>query len=129
MDNLTFQSESHEGDAVNVMAQATRAFNSSVEVLVLVTSEETGSVICSAFFVFVSFKDGKKVSLPTTIPETELEQLHFLSAADRRSARMNAKQLLKDAKESIGIDEALEDVGDDTEFAVRATVSSVSVYV
>jgi hypothetical protein len=128
MDNLTFQSESHEGDAVCVMAQTTRAFNSSVEILVVVTSEETGSVICSAFFVFVSFRDGKKVTLPATVPETELEQLNYLSASDRRSARMNAKELLKEAQESVQ-DDTDDPLSNNSSFSVRATISTVGIYI
>jgi acyl-CoA hydrolase len=98
MDTLTFEAEACEGDTICVIAQVTRAFNTSVEILVVVLNEDLECTICSAFFVFVSIKDGKKVPLPSAFPETELEQMNFVAANDRRTARINAVQLLERAK-------------------------------
>ena len=96
MDSLTFHNDAVEGDALKVIAQVTKVFNTSVEIFVSVSVEDNGVSVCSAFFVFVSLNTGgKKISLPAALPETETEQLLYMTANDRRSLRMNSKQLLE----------------------------------
>jgi acyl-CoA hydrolase len=53
----------------------------------------------SAYFTFVALDDeGKTVSVPAFLPETEREQQRFESAEIRRQARLAVREQLKKYK-------------------------------
>jgi len=73
VDNVSFQHPIKLGDVITINAQVTRAFNTSVEVLLSVWAENipSGSRVKSneAFYTFVALdQDGKTVQVPGITP-------------------------------------------------------------
>jgi acyl-CoA hydrolase len=101
VDNITFQTSVRVGHVVVLKAVVNRSFKSSLEVGLVVESEDpfTGARqhICKAFFVFVAKpSDGGKVQLPPLSPVTGEEKREFLLAAERRRMRTTyAKDILR----------------------------------
>lgn len=97
VDDLVFHQPIRLGNIVTLKASVNRAFNTSMEVGVRVEVEdfETGERkhANSAYFVFVSIDraSGKKMTVPTIIPETDEEKMWFEHALTRREQRL-AKQ-------------------------------------
>ena len=78
MDDLSFDKPAHLGNILEISARVNNAFNTSMEVGVLVESMGgVGSVSattthCKAYFTFVSLDHhGIKCKVPKVIPETE----------------------------------------------------------
>lgn len=92
-DNISFGQAIQLGNVVTLKAQVTRAFNSSMEVSIVVTAEDvpSGSKFESnrAFFTFVAVdQSGRPIDVPEVIPETEEEIELYESALRRRQLRL-----------------------------------------
>jgi acyl-CoA hydrolase len=88
VDNITFDAPIKLGNVVTLSAQVTRAFNSSMEVRVVVTAEDipsgTKKVTNKAFLTFVAVDQaGNPITVPELIAESE-EELKFYESAQRR---------------------------------------------
>jgi acyl-CoA hydrolase len=97
VDDISFHVPIKLGNIVTLKASVNRAFNTSMEVGVKVEAEdfETGEVkhANSAYFTFVSVDrtTGKKMKVPSVIPETKEEKRRYDHALERRNQRI-AKQ-------------------------------------
>ena len=88
VDNVSFSESIKLGNVVTLEAKVTRAFNSSMEVHIVVYAEDipSGKKVKSnqAFFTFVAVDQlGNPIDVPDAIPETE-EELRFYDGALRR---------------------------------------------
>lgn len=93
VDNISFRESIDLGNVITIEAQVTRAFNTSMEVHVEVYSENiperTKSKTNEAFLTFVALNSqGKPVTIPKVIPETETEKTYYESAQRRRELRL-----------------------------------------
>lgn len=93
VDNISFRSPIQLGNVVTLKAQATRAFNSSLEIRIDVDAENIpeGKKITSnsAYFTFVAVdKEGNPVEVPEVIPETDEEKEYYNGALRRRQLRL-----------------------------------------
>ena len=92
IDKVTFERPVKLGELVHVEAQVTRAFNSSMEILVRVSKQipKTGEKLSAnqAFFTFVALdEEGKPRPIPALEPITETEIKLYNSAEERRKLR------------------------------------------
>ncbi|XP_053325113.1 acyl-coenzyme A thioesterase 11 [Spea bombifrons] len=103
MDDIYFEHTISVGQVVNLKTKVNRAFNSSMEVGIQVTSEDVCDGkewnVCQAYATFVAQAQGnEKVKLKPVIPLTEEEKLEYSIAAERRRMRLvhtdNIKELL-----------------------------------
>jgi acyl-CoA hydrolase len=94
VDNVTFQNPIPLGNVVTLRAFVTRAFSSSMEVYLEVTSEHIPNgykqITNNAFFTFVAVDAslGKPVEVPQIVPQTEVEQELNEGALRRRQLRL-----------------------------------------
>lgn len=93
VDNVSFQHPVKLGDVITIKAKVTRAFNTSLEVRIIVWAENipTGTKIKSneAFYTFVALdNDGKTVPVPALIAQTDGEKELFEGALRRRQLRL-----------------------------------------
>ena len=109
VDNVSFKRSIKLGEVVTIEAQATRAFNTSIEVRMEVYAQNLplGTKIKSneAYYTFVALdEENKPKAVPALIPETDKEKLLFDEAMQRRELRLllagklnpkNATQLKK----------------------------------
>ena len=87
--NVSFQRPIKLGDIVSIEAKVSRAFNTSMEVVmdVHVENHQTGDKTLSnqAMFTFVALgQDGKALKVPALIPESKQEHDRFAGALRRR---------------------------------------------
>lgn len=93
VDNVSFKKAIPLGHVVTLEAQVTRSFNSSMEVMVNVFSENipagTKENTNSAFLTFVAVdQSGRPIEVPELIPNTEHETELFNGALRRRQLRL-----------------------------------------
>ncbi len=93
VDNISFSKAIKLGNVVTLNAFVTRAFRTSMEIYIHVTSEfiPTGEKIesHSAFFTFVAVDNlGKPIQIPEIIPETAFEKELYDGALRRRQLRL-----------------------------------------
>ena len=93
VDNISFSKAIQLGHVVTLNAFVTRAFKTSMEVFIQVTSEHIPSGVKidshSAFFTFVAVdKEGKPVPIPAIQPESDFEQELYEGALRRRQLRL-----------------------------------------
>jgi acyl-CoA hydrolase len=93
VDNVSFQQPIKLGNVVTMEARVTRAFNSSMEVLIEVYGEDipnrTKFKSNSAFYTFVGVDlDSKPRKVPEIIPETDIEIELYNQALQRRQMRL-----------------------------------------
>lgn len=93
VDNVSFQQPIKLGNVVTMEARVTRAFNSSMEVLIEVYGEDipnrTKFKSNSAFYTFVGVDlDSKPRKVPEIIPETDTEIELYNQALQRRQMRL-----------------------------------------
>ncbi|SFB83496.1 Acyl-CoA hydrolase [Flexibacter flexilis DSM 6793] len=93
VDNISFSRPIPLGAAVTYEAKVTRAFNSSMEVHIIVHAEDipSGQRFKSneAFFTFVAVdQTGRPIDVPELIPETEDEKNMYDYALRRRQLRL-----------------------------------------
>lgn len=97
VDKLNFIQPIKEGEVVILQASVNRAFTTSVEVGVKVTSENLLSGVRkhanSAYLTFVAIDDnGKPVPVPPVRPSSTAEKRRFRDAARRRSERLRLRR-------------------------------------
>jgi len=100
VDSLHFLHPVHIGQLIVLRSSVNRAFRTSMEVGVYVTTESlmTGERLhtCSAYLTFVALdKEGKATTVPPVIPETAEEQRRYREAGDRREYRLAMKNRLR----------------------------------
>lgn len=102
MDDIHFEHTIRVGQVVNIRAKVNRAFNTSMEVGILVKCEDLFSdrqwKVCHAFATFVTQRTntGQKVILKPIVPQTQSELLKHSLAAERRRVRMLHDDIIKD---------------------------------
>ncbi len=106
VDNVSFNAPIRLGHIVTIESYVTRAFNTSMEVRIVVHGEDKiqGVKYLSnmAYFTFVALGlDGSKKNLSEVIPETEYEKELYEGALRRRQLRLilAGKMEAKDADE------------------------------
>ncbi len=106
VDNVSFKHPVKLGDVISIEAQVTRAFNTSVEVRLVVSAQNipSGTKVRSneAFYTFVAIdQNGRTIAVPQLIPETDEEKKLYAEALQRRELRLvlAGKLKPKDAKE------------------------------
>jgi acyl-CoA hydrolase len=93
VDNVSFVNSIPLGNVVTLEAKVTRAFNSSIEVIVNVYSENIPAGLKDktnqAFLTFVAVdQSGRPIQIAEAIAETELEHQLFEGALRRRQLRL-----------------------------------------
>lgn len=93
VDNVSFTEGIKLGNVVTLEAKVTRAFNSSMEVHIVVYAEDipSGKRVMSnqAFFTFVAVDQlGNPIDVPEALPETEEEIKLYEGALRRRQLRL-----------------------------------------
>uniref|UniRef100_A0A8C5DAH7 Acyl-CoA thioesterase 11b n=1 Tax=Gouania willdenowi TaxID=441366 RepID=A0A8C5DAH7_GOUWI len=86
------------GKVVNITAKVNRAFTSSMEVGILVMCEDLYTShqwkVCRAFATFVARRT--EVQLKQVIPHTQMEQMEYSLAAERRRMRLIHAEIITD---------------------------------
>jgi len=100
VDSLHFLHPVHIGELIMLRSSVNRVFRSSMEIGVKVVTEKlmTGVRLhtCSAYLTFVAIdRDGKAISIPPVIPETEQEQRRYREAGERREYRLAMRKRLQ----------------------------------
>lgn len=93
VDNVSFKRSIALGEVVTIQAQVTRAFSTSMEVRMEIFAQNLpeGTKVKSneAYYTFVAIdENGRPKSIPTLIPETELERNLYEEALRRRELRL-----------------------------------------
>ncbi len=93
IDNVSFRNPVPLGDVVTLEAKVTRAFSTSMEVVVNVFAENfttgTRKQTNQAFLTFVALdEDRNPATVPEAIPETPEEQAFYDAALRRRQLRL-----------------------------------------
>ena len=93
VDNITFKAPIHKGDIVTLNAFITRVFNSSMEIFIEVTAQNSNKKekieSNTAFFTFVALNEkGKPVKLNEIYPENKNDKKLFDGALRRRQLRL-----------------------------------------
>lgn len=93
VDNVSFVNSIPLGNVVTLEAKVTRAFNTSIEVIVTVFSENIPAGLKDktnqAFLTFVAVdQSGRPIEIAEAIPETEQEHELYKGALRRRQLRL-----------------------------------------
>lgn len=101
VDDIHFEHTIGVGKVVNIIAKVNRAFTSSMEVGILVTCEDLYTdkqwKVCQAFATFVARRtEAGKVQLKQVIPHTQMEQMEYSLAAERRRMRLIHAEIITD---------------------------------
>uniref|UniRef100_A0A8C9TXY1 Acyl-coenzyme A thioesterase 11 n=1 Tax=Scleropages formosus TaxID=113540 RepID=A0A8C9TXY1_SCLFO len=101
VDDIHFEHTIGVGQVVNIKAKVNRAFNSSMEVGIMVSCEDLFAnrqwKVCNAFATFVArHTDEGKVQLKQVMPQTQEEQTEYSVAAERRRMRLLHTEIMKD---------------------------------
>lgn len=106
VDNVSFRHPIKLGDVVTLEAKVSRAFNSSMEVHIVVHAENVpagNKYKCNeAFYTFVAVDQlGNPITVPELEPETDDEKKLFEGAIRRRQVRLvlGGKMKPEDAEE------------------------------
>lgn len=100
VDSLHFLHPVHIGELLMLRSSVNRVFRSSMEIGVKVVTEKlmTGVRLhtCSAYLTFVAIdRDGKAISIPPVIPESEEEKRRYREAGERREYRLAMRKRLQ----------------------------------
>jgi acyl-CoA hydrolase len=100
VDSLHFLHPVRINELILLCSSVNRVFRSSMEIGVKVVTEKllTGVRLhtCSAYLTFVAIdRDGKAVTIPQVIPETEDELRRYRQAGERREYRLAMRNRLK----------------------------------
>eukprot|EP01134_Creolimax_fragrantissima_P004500 CFRG4500T1 len=106
MDDLVIANTVYEGELLVIKGKVNRAFNTSMEVGVIVSvynfEREEERQVCTAYFTFISFReDGTKVKLPLLIPESNDEKRRYEMAFERRQIRISRKSKIASFREEV----------------------------
>ncbi|KAJ8012304.1 hypothetical protein DPEC_G00067270 [Dallia pectoralis] len=101
VDDINFEHTIGVGQVVNIQAKVNRAFNTSMEVGIVVSCEDLFSgrhwKVCRAFATFVTQSPtGKKVLLRPLVLCTQAEQVEHSLASERRRMRVVHTDIMKD---------------------------------
>ncbi|KAK7888900.1 hypothetical protein WMY93_024460 [Mugilogobius chulae] len=101
VDDIHFEHTIGVGKVVNIIAKVNRAFTSSMEVGILVTCEDLYTdrqwKVCQAFATFVARRtEAGKVQLKQVVPHTQMEQMEYSLAAERRRMRLIHAEIITD---------------------------------
>uniref|UniRef100_A0A8D3BY58 Acyl-coenzyme A thioesterase 11 n=1 Tax=Scophthalmus maximus TaxID=52904 RepID=A0A8D3BY58_SCOMX len=101
VDDIHFEHTIGVGKVVNIIAKVNRAFTSSMEVGILVTCEDLYTArqwnVCHAFATFVARRtEAGKVQLKQVVPHTQMEQMEYSLAAERRRMRLIHAEIITD---------------------------------
>ncbi|CAB1326021.1 unnamed protein product [Coregonus sp. 'balchen'] len=101
VDDIHFEHTIGVGQVVNIKAKVNRAFNTSMEVGIVVSCEDLFSDshwrVCQAVATFVSQRTTEgKVQLRPLVPRTQAEQVEHSLAAERRRMRLVHADIIKD---------------------------------
>lgn len=93
VDNVSFKQPIKLGDVITIQAKVSRAFNTSVEVKLVVWAQNfpTNTKVKSneAYYTFVALDaNGQTVSVPPLSPQTDEEKLLYGGAMQRRQLRL-----------------------------------------
>ncbi|XP_016041468.1 acyl-coenzyme A thioesterase 11 isoform X2 [Erinaceus europaeus] len=112
MDDIYFEHTISVGQVVNIKAKVNRAFNSSMEVGIQVTSEDMCSekqwTVCKALATFVAYREISKVKLKQITPRTEEEKTEHSVAAERRRMRLAHAETISGLLANCAIQDDLE---------------------
>ncbi|XP_072525518.1 acyl-coenzyme A thioesterase 11 [Salminus brasiliensis] len=133
VDDIHFERTIGVGQVVNIRAKVNRAFNTSMEVGIMVSCEDLYSnshwKVCQAFATFVTRSTGtEKIHLKQLVPRTHREQVEYSVAAERRRMRLLHIDIMKDLLNSTTFQSSIsEDVceGQDEEKEVPAEKTRV----
>ncbi|XP_056270289.1 acyl-coenzyme A thioesterase 11b isoform X3 [Pseudoliparis swirei] len=101
VDDIHFEHTIGVGKVVNIIAKVNRAFTSSMEVGILVNCEDLYTdrqwKVCHAFATFVARRtEAGKVQLKQVFPRTQMEQMEYSLAAERRRMRLIHAETITD---------------------------------
>jgi acyl-CoA hydrolase len=105
VDSLQFLHPVHSGELIILRSSVNRAFHTSMEVGVKVTTENllTGHRLhtCSAYLTFVALdENGSPTPVVPVVPESEEEKRRYREAGERREYRLAQRNRAR--RESIG---------------------------
>jgi len=105
VDSLQFLHPVHSGELIILRSSVNRAFHTSMEVGVKVTTENllTGHRLhtCSAYLTFVALdENGSPTPVVPVVPESEEEKRRYREAGERRDYRLAQRNRAQ--RESIG---------------------------
>jgi Acyl-CoA hydrolase len=114
VDNVSFKHPVKLGDVISIEAQVTRAFNTSVEVRLVVWAQNipSGTRVRSneAFYTFVAIdQNGRTITVPQLVPETDEEKKLYAEALQRRELRLILAGKLK-PKDAIELQNIFKEV-------------------
>jgi acyl-CoA hydrolase len=97
VDSMAFHSPVHIGDLVTVQAEVTWVGRSSMETKVVVTAENVISGDTThtntAYFVYVALgENGRPITVPSLLCETDAEKENFDRAAARQAYRLEQRR-------------------------------------
>uniref|UniRef100_A0A3B3SDV6 Acyl-CoA thioesterase 11b n=1 Tax=Paramormyrops kingsleyae TaxID=1676925 RepID=A0A3B3SDV6_9TELE len=131
VDDIYFEHTIGVGQVVNIKAKVNRAFNSSMEVGIVVTCEDLYSdlqwKVCQAYATFVARgSDMGKVQLKPVSLQTQEEQLEHSIASERRRMRLIHAEIMTDLLSSWQTVEACQEP-ENAVAAERTRVESVEL--
>ncbi|MDY7025311.1 MAG: acyl-CoA thioesterase [Pseudomonadota bacterium] len=99
VDSVHFLAPAKENDTLIISASINRAWTSSMEIGVRVDAENTYTGerrhVVSAYSTFVALgEDGRPVSVPKVLPETDIQKERYEMAQIRREGRLNTRDSL-----------------------------------
>ena len=108
MDHLDFVAPVRVGELLILKASVNRAFRTSMEVGVKAMVEDVreGGLrhVSSAYLTYVAVDgDGRPISVPQVIPETEHEKRRFEDAGRRREMRGSETARKKEMRAALGV--------------------------
>ncbi|KAG5851239.1 acyl-coenzyme A thioesterase 11b [Anguilla rostrata] len=133
VDDIHFEHTIGVGQVVNIKAKVNRAFNSSMEVGILVSCEDLFSdqqwKVCHAFATFVARRtEAGKVQLRQVVPFTQTEKIEYSIAAERRRMRLIHAETVTDLLSNDTVHEVREcQEYEDAVPAERTRVESVEL--
>jgi acyl-CoA hydrolase len=107
MDQLDFVAPVHIGDLLILKASVNRAFRTSMEVGVRAMVEDargqTLRHVSSAYVTYVAVdREGRPITVPCVVPETEHQKRRFADAGRRREMRSEETQRKKETRAALG---------------------------
>ena len=108
MDHLDFVAPVHIGDLLILKASVNRAFRTSMEIGVKAMVEDVREQrlrhVSSAYLTYVAVdREGRALSVPQVIPETEHQKRRFEDAGRRREMRGGETLRKKEVRAALGV--------------------------
>jgi acyl-CoA hydrolase len=107
MDHIDFVAPVHIGDLLILKASVNRAFRTSMEVGVRAMVEDacgqTLRHVSTAYLTYVAVdREGRPITVPCVVPETEHQKRRFADALRRREMRSEETQRKKEIRAALG---------------------------